>query len=122
MFFCTLLLAIPAAAQLLKDPTRPVVLRPDVTDNAGAADVDDSESGFSVNGAPQFPKAKVSAIVVTDDFKYAIINNELVYEGQTWRNVMVSNVKPYSVTLTLDQQHKEITINESDFIIETHYD
>lgn len=108
------------AQTLLRDPTRPankVVL---VDEKAIQGELN-SEGGLGTNvaGGGAFPTVKLSAIVVTDDAKYAIINNEVVYEGQQWRNVLLAKIKPYSITLSLNDQIKEITINNNDFIKES---
>ena len=108
------------AQTLLRDPTRPAnkVVLVDETASAGELN---NEGGLvtTEDGGGSFPVPKLSAIVVTDDAKYAIINNEVVYEGQQWRNVLLAKIKPYSITLSLNDQIKEITINNNDFIKES---
>ncbi|MCC2608019.1 hypothetical protein [Planctobacterium marinum] len=113
------------ARQILKDPTRPANKAVLAVDEEGGAATQDgaalgSASGQGNNAA--FPNAKLSAIVVTDPVKYAIINNEVVYEGAHWRNVILSQVKPYSIILKLNDLEKEITISKTDFITESNYD
>lgn len=104
----------------MKDPTRPankeepVALDAELAEGEGEAQTEDGEKKQG-----SFPKVKLSAIVVTEDRKYAIINNEVVYEGELWKNVLLSKIKSYSVTFSLNDQTKEITINNNDFITES---
>lgn len=122
LFYGFLISTQACALQILKDPTRPAV-KPGAS-SLGAVNSDANSSGLAENAADAagFPNVKLSAIVVTEPVKYAIINNEVVYEGQTWRNVVLSRVKPYSIVLTSESQEKEITINDNDFIIESDYE
>lgn len=107
------------AQSVLKDPTRPankIVVVNENTDEGGL----NADGELLPGGESQasFPKVKLSAIVVTEDAKYAIINNEVVYEGQQWHNVLLAKIQPYSITLSLNDKNKEITINNNDFIKE----
>lgn len=111
--------------QLLKDPTRPANRALEVTDAEGDIVTEGQPSGVGAlaqNSQSGFPSVKLSAIVVTEPVKYAIINNEVVFEGQPWRNVILSKVRPYSITITLNDLEKEITISKTDFIAESNYE
>lgn len=113
------------ARQLLKDPTRPANKTVVTVDEEGNATAEPGGALGNLSGQSDtaaFPNAKLSAIVVTDPVKYAIINNEVVYEGDSWRNVILSQVKPYSIILKLNDLEKEITISKTDFITESNYD
>lgn len=113
------------AWQLLKDPTRPADKPTMVTDEEGNAvpqEANTETAGLGQNNQSAFPSVKLSAIVVTEPVKYAIINNEVVMEGQTWRNVVLSQVKPYSIIIKLNDLEKEITISKTDFITESNYE
>lgn len=113
------------ARQLLKDPTRPANRIIEVTDAEGDIVTDgQAAEGGALGQSSQsgFPSVKLSAIVVTEPMKYAIINNEVVFEGQPWRNVILSKVKPYSIIITLNDLEKEITISKTDFIAESNYE
>ena len=107
------------AQKVLKDPTRPAnkVVQAEDIDEEGNPLGPGAEGEEAAQTA--FPSPKVAAIVVTDELKYAIINNEVVHEGQVWRNVKLAKIKPYSITLAIDDQTKEITINNNDFITES---
>ena len=116
----TLLLVSQIQAQIMRDPTRPANKDVAVAENAEAEGLAvEGEGTDAENSQGNFPKVKLLAIVVTEDRKYAILNNEVVYEGQQWENILLSKVQPYSVTLTLNNQTKEITINNNDFITES---
>ncbi|WP_338294213.1 hypothetical protein [Planctobacterium marinum] len=109
----------------MKDPTRPADKPVLVTDEEGNALPEEGISGgagVGQNNQTGFPSVKLSAIVVTEPVKYAIINNEVVYEGQSWRNVLLSQVKPYSIIIKLNDLEKEITISKTDFITESNYE
>lgn len=113
------------ARQLLKDPTRPADKPALVTDEEGNSIAEESgigTGGLGQNNQTAFPNVKLSAIVVTELVKYAIINNEVVYEGQTWRNILLSKVMPYSIIIKLNDLEKEITISKTDFITESNYE
>ena len=118
----TLALLVSSVAfsqKVLKAPTRPanrVVQTEDIDEegNPLGQRTDGEEASQTA-----FPSPKVAAIVVTDELKYAIINKQIVYEGQVWRNVKLAKIKPYSITLAIDDQTKEITINNNDFITES---
>lgn len=110
-----------SANRMIKDPTRPANK---VVENIGenGEEIDPNSLNNAApgeNGQLAFPNTTLSAIVVTDDLKYAIINNEVVYEGQQWRNVQLKKVQPYSITLAINDQEKEIIINKNDFIKES---
>ena len=109
------------AQKLLRDPTKPANAPVVVNENGDAIEGAEGIAG-NADGQPTIPSGKLSAIVVTELVKYAIINNEVVYEGQPWRNAILSEVRPYSIILTLDEQTKEIKINDTSFITEINYE
>lgn len=108
-------------AQEMRDPTRPANKGPIAAENADGVSVEGEggQGDGEQNQQVSFPQIKLSAIVVTEDRKYAIIGNEVVYEGQQWKSVFLSKIKPYSVTFRLNDLTKEITINNNDFITES---
>lgn len=107
------------AQKFLRDPTKPANTPVAVNNDVDATEGD---SAVTVGGQNAIPNGKLSAIVVAEASKYAIINNEIVYEGQMWRNAVLSEVRPNSIILTLNEQQKEITLNDTSFITESHYE
>jgi|GEM_PF-2590972 len=82
-----------AHAQESRDPTRPPV-----TTQSGvpALGTDDPSQVTQTGGIPD---VVVSAIFFSDDHRFAIIDNSMVAEGETWNNVLLTKVNKDSIEL-----------------------
>ena len=67
------------------------------------------------------PDAKVSAIFVSETKRYAIINNDMVAEGEKWNNILLSRVNRDSVELMNGQNKKVVKMFDVDVIEESQY-
>lgn len=103
-----------AKAQLLQDPTRPP-LRVTVGQSDSTNPV---EEVAAVDGIPH---AVVTAIFVSEISRYAIINNDMVSEGETWRNVLLAKVNHDSVELSNGDNRKVVRIFNTEIAKERDY-
>ncbi len=105
-------------AQELLDPTRPPH-RSVVSEGAEGAEFTDVEDELSdVDG---IPRAVVSAIFVSSMNRYAIINNDVVVEGETWKNVLLTKVNHDSIELTNGESRRIVKIFSTDVAKERAY-
>ena len=84
----SLLLITGVSAETLSDPTRPLNVEEDVF-----------IAGTQQQLVDGFPMIRVSAIFVSPTEKYAIINGNTYFEGQTLLNVVVKAIYLNGVTL-----------------------
>lgn len=103
-------------AQLLVDPTKPPRDRTLETEDGSEEII---ETRVDASG---IPNARVTAIFVSNEARYAIINGDTVFEGETWRNVKVAKVNLSSVVLQNENNKKEIKINNINIIKESAHD
>lgn len=114
MYIWALLISMQAMSQNLLDPTKPPS-RGVVTDSAAASTPDEvAESGG-------IPDARVSAIFVSETTRYAIINDDMVAEGEKWNNILLSRVNRDSVELSNGQNKKVVKMFDVDVIEESQY-
>lgn len=104
------------SANVFLDPTRPPQrmtveqLNPD----SDAA----QDEGTAVDG---IPNAVVTAIFVTESNRYAIINSDMVEEGEAWRNVLLTKINSDSIELSNGDNRKIIKIFKTDVAKERDY-
>ncbi|UAA39086.1 hypothetical protein KIH87_01580 [Paraneptunicella aestuarii] len=113
--FFSLFVSAAASAQTMFDPTRPPkkMQAVDVEDGADAELQEDTATGI--------PKALVTAIYVTDSSRYAIINDDIVHEGETWKNVVVKTINLDNVVLAKNDIQKVVGLFNIDVAKETEY-
>lgn len=90
----------PGYAQLLQDPTRPSVMLP----SAATAEAQLLE-------ADGFPKVRVSAVMLGGKSRQAVLNGEVVSEGQQWSGLNVVTVHRHGVVLAKDEKRREFLIH-----------
>lgn len=107
------------AQTIAKDPTRPPKFKSQA-EIGGMAD-----SGTANKSAEQsagLAGARLSAIVYSEGVKYAIINNQIVNEGEKWNNATLAQVLPDRVILKTESQQKELTLLNTKIILEKNYE
>lgn len=102
------------ASQTLLDPTKPP--KQFITSEAMTTSMPDD-----VVATDSIPDAKVSAIFVSETKRYAIINNDMVAEGETWNNILLSRINRDSVELMNGQNKKVVRMFDVDVIEESQY-
>lgn len=115
LIFLSIFFTVSVSAQVMHDPTRPPKKMQAVEVDEGA----DAELQEDI--ATGMPKAIVTAIYVTDNSRYAIINNDIVHEGETWKNVVVKTINLDNVVLAKNDVQKVIGLFNIDVAKETEY-
>ena len=110
-----LLLCATASAQMMQDPTRPPKASP------VEAELNDEEGEDQEAVVTGIPRAVLTAIYVTDSNRYAIINNDIVFEGDSWKNVVVKEVNLDNVVLANNDIQKVISLFKIQVAKETEY-
>lgn len=95
-------------AEILVDPTKPllkaveknIVLseQAELASNTGA---EDSLSGI-----------RLSAVFISPDKRYAIINGDALYQGQSKNKITVKSISHRSVDVIQDGKHKTLTLKK----------
>lgn len=119
MLLTLLMTLVGVQAQVVIDPTRPankVVASSESIDESG-----EQEDTAAIQEGTTIPRADLTAIFLSEENKYAIINNQIVYEGEKWRNAILVEVKPNSVVMKAAQTTKEFKLLETG-IITTKYE
>lgn len=81
-----------ALAQESSDPTRPPITRSNPAQQS-------ADNSLSVSQASGIPDVVVSAIFFSEERRFAIIDNDMVAEGETWNNVLLTKVNKDSIEL-----------------------
>ncbi|XOV79583.1 MAG: hypothetical protein ACFHVJ_01180 [Aestuariibacter sp.] len=127
LYLCCMLLTASGLAQTVaKDPTRPPKYKSPAALAAEANAEDSADAGAIIEEqvveGVTFPRAKLSAIFYSDIVRYAILNNEIVNEGDSWNNAVLARVLPDRIVLQRENKQREIMLNETKIIIEKSYD
>lgn len=111
---CGLLVSVQSVAQTLLDPTKPPSRRV-ISESV------DEPTPDELAEAGGIPDARVSAIFVSETKRYAIINDDMVAEGEKWNNILLSRVNSDSVELSNGQNKKVVKMFDVDVIEESQY-
>ncbi|MCY7295277.1 hypothetical protein [Alteromonas sp. a30] len=114
LFF--ILILKPALAQELFDPTRPPVSSSSSSASGGLV-----ESGETRDNASGIPDVKISAIFYSDERRFVIINNEMVSEGEKWKNILLSKINKDSIELKNGDFHRVVKVFNTDVVEERAY-
>lgn len=120
MLVILVILSIGLNAQVVIDPTRPankMIAAPESVDKSG-----EREDTAAIQEGTVIPRANLTAIFMSEETKYAIINNQIVYEGEKWRNAILIEIKPNSVVMKAAQTTKEFKLLETGIITAKHED
>lgn len=123
----TMLTQMSMAQTIAKDPTRPPKYKTPAelasqTDEQ-QTDANDTLVEEQVVDGITFPRVKLSAIFYSEVMRYAILNNEIVNEGESWNNAVLAQVLPDRIILERENKQREITLSENKkIIIEKNYD
>lgn len=99
------LMSCSVVSQQLVDPTRPLN-QADIAANAGDGEQAEQDTGG-------FPAVSLSAIIISPQARYAIINGKTVYEGQQWRNFYLTSVKQHAIVLEGQGQSREFSLRHN---------
>jgi len=97
------LISFGLSAQQLVDPTKPAMHK----------EVAIEVEGEEPQNADGFPAVSLSAIIISPEARYAIINGKTVYEGQAWRNFYLTSVKRNAIVLEGQGQSREFSLNHN---------
>ena len=101
-------------AQELPDPTKPAVL--------SSSSTVQSDDGVQVaNPTNGIPDVVVSAIFYSDEQRFAIIDNKMLAEGETWKNILLAKINKDSIELKNGDSRRVVKIFNTDVVEERAY-
>ncbi|TDF34517.1 hypothetical protein EYS14_23990 [Alteromonadaceae bacterium M269] len=89
-----------AQTKVLPDPTRPPVVNSTESIATSAA-----EGQLST-------VAKLTAVFIQPNNRTAVINNDIVVEGQVWNGMQILEIHPQKVVLTSENGIQELLLND----------
>lgn len=105
---CCSLVICGATADILVDPTKPLTkrLEESVVSSSQAVTADDTQTPNSVSDI------RLSAVFISPDKRYAMINGQALYEGQSNKNITVKSISRRSVDVIQDGEVKTLTLKK----------
>ncbi len=107
-FFWVMMFTAGVNAEILVDPTKPLLKAVEknivLSEQAGLASntgAEDSLSGI-----------RLSAVFISPDKRYAIINGDALYQGQSKNKITVKSISHRSVDVIQDGKHKTLTLKK----------
>ena len=95
-------------SDILVDPTKPLtkILEETLASSMQAVSADDVES------SARTAKLRLSAVFISPDKRYAMINGQALYEGQSNKNITVKSITRRSVDVIQDGEVKTLTLKK----------